>query len=59
VINFDQVADYYAGASEEMQRLMEHSALVLIDLDNAIANGFASLSSRMGDIVAGEQNGKA
>ena len=35
------------NASEKMQKLMEHSALVLIDYDNAIANGFAVLSKKI------------
>lgn len=42
--NFANIAEYYAHASEEMQRLMERSALVIIDLNNAIANGYVKLS---------------
>ena len=50
-IDFDRVADYYAGASETMQMLMEHSALVLIDLDDAIANGFTTLSAALDELM--------
>ena len=41
---YDRVADYYAHQPKEMQELMEHSALVIIDLDDAIANGYVKLS---------------
>ena len=42
--NYKKIADYYASnASEEMQRLMEKSALVIIDYGDAIKNGYAVL----------------
>lgn len=41
VFNYRNIAEYYAHATPEMQRLMEKSALVIIDVDNAIANGYA------------------
>lgn len=44
VFNYQKIAEYYATASKEMQELMEKSALVIIDIDNAIANGYAKLS---------------
>lgn len=50
VFNYKKIAEYYAQASEEMQRLMERSALVIIDLDNAIANGYAKLSAEIGEM---------
>lgn len=43
VFDYGAIAEYYAQASPEMQRLMERSALVIIDIDNAIANGYTSL----------------
>lgn len=42
--NFTAIAEYYAHATPEMQALMEKSALVIIDLENAIANGYVKLS---------------
>lgn len=42
--NYSKVAEYYAHQEKEMQELMEKSALVIIDFDNAIRNGFAELS---------------
>lgn len=47
VINYAKVADYYAHASKEMQRLMENSALVIIDFDKAIEQGYTRLSSEI------------
>ena len=43
--NYKKVAEYYAQATPEMQELMEHLALVIIDFDNAIAYGYAQLSA--------------
>lgn len=44
VFNYRNIAEYYAHASCEMQQLMERSALVIIDYDDAIANGYMKLS---------------
>lgn len=44
VFNYAKIADYYAHASKEMQELMEQSALVILDIDDAIANGYVKLS---------------
>lgn len=50
VFNYRKIAEYYAQASPEMQRLMEKSALVIIDLDDAIANGYAKLQKRIEEL---------
>ena len=47
VFNYSKIADYYAHTTSEMQRLMEQSALVIIDYDDAIANGYVTLSEKM------------
>lgn len=44
VFNYRNIAEYYAQASPEMQDLMEKSALVIIDYEDAIANGYMKLS---------------
>lgn len=41
--NYSKIAEYYAHQNKEMQQLMEDSALVIIDYDNAIKNGYAEL----------------
>ena len=51
VFNYSKIADYYASASPEMQKLMEDSALVIIDFDDAIAKGYVKLNKRMAEIV--------
>lgn len=51
VFNYSKIADYYASASKEMQELMEDSALVIIDIDDAIAKGYVKLSKKMSEII--------
>lgn len=43
VFNYERIADYYAHASPEMQKLMERSALVIIDFEKAIQFGYIKL----------------
>lgn len=43
VFHYEKIADYYSHASIEMQKLMEKSALVIIDFDKAIEGGFVRL----------------
>ena len=40
VFNFSKIADFYAHAPKNIKELMEQSALVIIDYDKAIQNGF-------------------
>lgn len=51
VFNYAKIADYYAHADAKMQRLMERSALVIIDIDDAIAEGYVQLSSKMRQLI--------
>ena len=51
VFTYSKIADYYAHATPEMQRLMEKSALVIIDIDDAIANGYVKLSESIKKIM--------
>lgn len=44
VFHYERIADYYAHALPAMQRLMERSALVIIDFESAIERGFVRLS---------------
>lgn len=45
--NYGKIADFYAHSSPEMQRLIEHSALVIIDFDKAIELGYVRLSDEI------------
>jgi len=40
---YNKIAEYYAHQDKEMQELMEDSALVIIDYNDAIKNGYAEL----------------
>jgi len=52
VIDFHKVADYYASAPAEVQRLMEDQALVLIDFDHAIKKGYVRLTNALRDTLS-------
>lgn len=52
-ISFDDVAEYYARASEEMQNLMEKQALVILDYGDALKYGYVRLSDKL-DEIAGD-----
>lgn len=47
VFDFRNIAEFYAHAEPVTQDLMERSALVIIDYDKAIENGFVELSQAM------------
>lgn len=47
VFNYENIADYYARAGKEMQELMEKLALVIIDFDKAIEEGFVQINDKM------------
>lgn len=51
VFNYAKIADYYAHADADVQRLMEKSALVIIDMNDAIANGYVRLSNNIEKIM--------
>lgn len=44
VFNYEKIADYYAHATPEMQKLMERSALVIIDFNQAYQYGYVKLA---------------
>lgn len=56
VFHYADIADYYAHADKEMQELMEQSALVILDINDAIANGYVTLSKDIKKIL--EQSGQ-
>lgn len=47
IFRYDLIAEFYSHASEEEQDLFEKSALVIIDFDKAIENGFTRLSEEI------------
>jgi len=55
VFTYSRIADYYANSEKEMQELMEESALVILDMDDAIANGYVALSEKMQQLIDEEK----
>ena len=47
VFNYSKIADFYAHSDVEMQELMKESALVIIDYNKAIENGFVEMTEYM------------
>jgi len=47
VLNFARIAEFYAHSSAEVQELMEQSALIIIDYDRAVEDGFVKLAEGM------------
>lgn len=56
VFRYDKIADYYAHQDKTMQELMEKSALVIIDYNDAIANGYVKLNKELIDIALKQSN---
>lgn len=44
VFNYRKIAEYYVNASPDIQKLIECSAMVIIDYEDAIKNGFVALN---------------
>jgi len=49
IFNYENIAEYYAHSSKEVQELMEESALVIIDFDRAIENGFVNMTKELSE----------
>jgi hypothetical protein len=50
VFDYGKIADYYSHSSAEVKALMEKSALVIIDFNKAIENGFIELTSQLNSL---------
>lgn len=50
VFRYDRIAEFYAHQNAEIQSLMENSALVIIDFEKAIENGFVALSEELAKV---------
>ena len=55
--NYSKIAEYYAHASPEMQKLMEQSALVIIDYHDAIKEGYVQLTENMKKLMNIDEKG--
>jgi hypothetical protein len=47
VFNFQSIAEYYAHSNAQVQKLMEDSAMVIVDIGKAIQEGWAKLSNEL------------
>ena len=47
VFNYQSIADFYSHSNKEVQSLMEDSALVIIDFNKAIENGYVNMSEKL------------
>lgn len=56
VFDYGKIAEYYAHADEEMQKLMEKSALVIIDYNDAVLNGYTTLSEKLKNLMEKDRN---
>jgi hypothetical protein len=50
IFNYEKIANFYAHSTKECQELMEKSALVIVDYEQAIKNGFVLLTSQIDDL---------
>jgi hypothetical protein len=57
VFDYHAVAEFYAGAEARVQRLMEKSALVIVDFGAAIEGGFVTLNERLGALATASGDG--
>lgn len=54
IFNYQSIADFYSHSNKEVQELMEDSALVIIDFNKAIENGYVKLSKEVQELYAEE-----
>lgn len=47
IFNYEKIADFYAHSNKEVKKLMEESALVIIDFEQAIDLGYVRLSEEV------------
>lgn len=52
--DYQAIAEFYAHAPKKIQRLMENSALVIIDFKKAVENGFVSMSKEIAALYPDE-----
>lgn len=52
--DYAAIAEYYANSPPNVQDLFEKSALVIIDFDKAIENGFVQMNKRLMEIRKNE-----
>ena len=56
VFNYSKIADFYAHSDKDTKKLMEDSALVIIDFNDAIENGYVELNNDLRKLFDEEYN---
>lgn len=56
VFNYSKIAEFYAHSNKDIQELMEQSALVIIDFEDAIKYGFTNLKQELLEIEEEDRN---
>jgi hypothetical protein len=56
VFDYAKIANFYAHSEAECQELMENSALVIIDFDKAILNGFVKLTNEINNMFKPDES---
>jgi hypothetical protein len=56
VFDYRNIAEYYANAPKKMQELMERSALIIIDYEDAVMNGYVNLSKDLQEMSDEDEN---
>lgn len=54
--NYENIAEFYAHADEPLRQLMRDSALVIIDYDAAIENGYVKLTKELMELSDDDEN---
>lgn len=57
VFDYENIAEFYAHASPELQKLMEASALVIIDFEQAIEHGFVKMTEKIAETYKADARG--
>lgn len=52
--NYQNIAEFYSHAPANVQKIMEDSALVIIDFNDAIANGYVKLTKELMEKIEGK-----
>ena len=55
VFEYGKIAEFYAHAEPAVQRLMEDSALVIVDFDDAIRNGYVRFMETIAELEEGDR----
>ena len=56
IFNYTKIAEFYPHQNSTTQKLMEASALVIVDANDAIANGYAVFATKMKELLDSELN---